>query len=261
MSRVPTPSHAGGIAFIEFNRGITTHWGPGFWGAWSPDGERIAFSGGTGEGAPKVFAAPINRRNEIEQLTHSPNTETVVDWATNGQFILYASQSNDSATATQSGIWVLPLADRKPFLFVRTAYRQAHGQFSPDGHWIAYTSTESGRAEVYVQSFPEMRSRSTISINGGDYPRWSRNGHELFYVAADQTLMAVPVTTKSDRLEFASPLRLFKLTLPRSGTQSLLIYPYDIAPNGEQVLGFTPAPTREAQTLVVLSGWQTESRN
>ena len=199
--------------------------------------------------------------NEREQLTHSPNSETVVDWSANGQFILFAAQPNDTAAATQSGIWVLPIADRKPFLFVKTAYRQAHGQFSPDDHWIAYTSTESGRAEVYVQSFPDMRFKKQISINGGDYPRWRRNGQELFYVASDQTLMAVPVTSQSGRLEFSSAAPLFKLTMPQGSISSLQPYSYDIAPNGEQVLGFTATHRSEAQTLIVFSGWQTEVRN
>src|SRR5262245_56858378 len=75
VSRVQTASHSAGVAFVEFNRGITTHFGPGFWGAWSPDGERIALSGGRGVGAPKIFAVPINHPTEREQLTHSPNSE------------------------------------------------------------------------------------------------------------------------------------------------------------------------------------------
>src|SRR5262245_64963440 len=98
VSRVQTASHDAGVAFVEFNRGITTHLGLGFWGAWSPDGERIAWSAGAG--APKVFAGPINRPTEREQLTHSPSSESVVDWSSDGQFILYAAQHNDATAAT-----------------------------------------------------------------------------------------------------------------------------------------------------------------
>ena len=81
---------------------------------------------------------------------------------------------------------VLPLAgDKKPFPVVQTKFQEMIGEFSPDGKWIAYQTTESGQFEVYVQSFPEPGAREQISTGGGSQPRWRPDGKELFYVGLD----------------------------------------------------------------------------
>jgi serine/threonine protein kinase len=250
--RPPSPN-GGGIAIVEMSRGIATPMADGFWGAWSPDGRRIAFSVSP-SGPPNVFTIPVDGHGEREQLTESPNSQVVLDWSRDGRYLLYAEQPNDPASATQSGLWVLALADRKPFQFVKTAYRQAHGQISPDGQWIAYTSTESGRAEVHVQSFPSGQTKRRISTNGGDFPRWRQDGSELLYVAPDQTLMRTLVQRAAQTIQLGQPNPLFKLTYPRSNEASLADYPYDVAADG-RILGFTPAGDSGAEELVVLSNW------
>ena len=93
-------------------------------------------------------------------------------------------------------LWVLPLeGDRKPQPYLQTQFRENQGQFSPDGHWVAYTSDESGRLEVYVQPFPAAGGKWQISTNGGENPKWRRDGKELFYLGLDRRLMAVEVKT------------------------------------------------------------------
>jgi serine/threonine protein kinase len=243
----------GGIAVIETSRGIATPVVGGWWGAWSPDGQRLAFTTGP-SGPPNVFTIPVNGHGERERLTESPNTQIVLDWSRDGRFLIYAEQPNDPASATKSGLWVLPLADRKPFQLVQTAYRQAHAQFSPDGRWIAYTSTESGRAEIHVQSFAGGRMKWRISTNGGDFPRWRPDGSELLYVAPDQTLMSTLVQRAADTIQFGQPSPLFKLTFPAANWGSISGSPYDIAADG-RLLGFTPAGDSGAEELVVLSNW------
>ena len=88
-------------------------------------------------------------------------------------------------------IWLLSMADRKPIPYLQTDFNELHGQVSPDGQWLAYTSDESGTWEVYVQSFPVLGHRRTISTNGGAQPRWRKDGKELFYLASDRRLMTV----------------------------------------------------------------------
>jgi serine/threonine-protein kinase len=245
-----------GIAVLEMSRGIATPLVSGFWGAWSPDSQRIAI-GASPSGPPNVFIIPTSGQGERLRLTESRNSQTVLDWSSDGRFILFAEQPNDVATATKSGLWVLPLADRRPTLFIETAYRQAHAQFSPDGQWIAYTSTESGRAEIHVQSFPAGRANWQISTSGGDHPRWRPDGKELFYLAPDQTLMSAPVTRTRGTIDVGQPSPRFKIVFPAPHPGGLRDYPYDVSADG-RVLGFTPAGDSRAEALVVISNWDAE---
>jgi Tol biopolymer transport system component len=219
----------------------------------------VAVTSGTA-GPPNVYSVAISGHAEPKRLTNSQSTEIVVDWSTDGRYILYAAQPNDIASVTKSGLWVLPVETGTPLLYLETAYRQAHGQFSPDSQWISYTSTESGKPEIYVQSFPGGHGKWKISAAGGDYPRWRKDGRELFYVGPDQTLMSVAVQHMAGGLNLASPQPLFKISLPQSGNASLPGYPYDVASDGQRILGFTPSADTEAQTLIVMSNWQAELR-
>ena len=122
-----------------------------------------------------------------------------MDWSPDGRFVLYRYNSIQaslpSTSSTGWDIWALPLdGDRKPFPVVQTNFEERDGQFSPDGKWIAYQSNESGRFEIYVQPFPgPARKWGPISTNGGAQVRWRRDGKELFYIALDDRLMAVPI--------------------------------------------------------------------
>ena len=96
-----------------------------------------------------------------------------------------------------SDIWLLTIADpTRPVKVVASPGDQMHANFSPDGSSIAYTSNESGRFEVYVQSLRPPARQWPISVNGGYEPRWRADGQELYYLADDQMLMAVPVSSE-----------------------------------------------------------------
>jgi Tol biopolymer transport system component len=258
VNRAASPSHSAGIAVLDMARGIATPLIGAFWGAWSPDGERVAYTGGGLLGSPKVQVMPISGDRKGEQLTHSEGSETVLDWSGDGRYILYSERSNNVAAAGQSGLWVLRLADRKPMLVAQVPPQHPTAQFSPDSHWIAYASRESGRLEVYVQGFSSGR-KWQVSDNGGDHPRWRKDGNEMFYLAPDETLMSVSVRHNGDSLEFTSPTALFKISLPVAITGTPgedTAYPYDVSLDGQRVLAMAPAGESEAQTLVVLSNWQ-----
>jgi Tol biopolymer transport system component len=115
------------------------------------------------------------------------------------------------AYSAATGLWAVSLAPgSKPFPVVKTTFNNTDGQFSPDGQWIAYQSDESGRVEIYVQPFSGPGERERISTNGGAQVRWRGDGKELFYVALDGRLMAVPVRLTSERrqVEVGAPIPL-----------------------------------------------------
>jgi dipeptidyl aminopeptidase/acylaminoacyl peptidase len=116
------------------------------------------------------------------------------DWSSDGRFVVY-----DAADPkTNTDVWVLPTTgDRQPFPLLQTEFNEQQGRVSPDGRWIAYTSDETGRLEVYVQSFPAPGGKWQISTSGGADPRWRRDGPELFFISSDGKLMAVDVKVDS----------------------------------------------------------------
>ncbi len=98
-----------------------------------------------------------------------------------------------------------------PFPFVQTPFDEMTGQLSADGRWVAYESNESGSAQIYVRPFPGPGGQSQVSTAGGSQPRWRSDGKELFYVAPDSRLMAVPLTVSADNetLDSGAPVPLF----------------------------------------------------
>jgi len=131
-------------------------------------------------------------------------------------------------------------------------FNKTQAQVSPDGRWIAYTSYESGRDEVYVDRFPVPGDRQQVSSAGGVQPRWSREGHELFYVAPDQRLTAVAVETPGTlRIRSATPL--FKVPSLAQGSQSIgLATLYAVSPDGRRFLCVLPPERADAPITLVL---------
>jgi len=122
----------------------------------------------------------------------------------NGAHILFSAP----APATGTDLWLLPLkGDKKPFKFLATAAEELHGNFSPDGRYVAYTSNESGRFEVYVQTFPLSDRKWQVSTNSGYEPRWRAGGREIYYLSEDRKLMAVSVDAGPS---FGVPSALFQ---------------------------------------------------
>jgi hypothetical protein len=120
-------------------------------------------------------------------------------------------------------VWIVPATasptggERKPVPYLQTEFNEHHGHLSPDGRWMAYASDESGRSEVYVRSFPVPGPRTQVSTDGGGQPRWRHDGKELFYQAADRTLMAATVKTDGSFAASASHA-LFPMRIASGGT-------------------------------------------
>ena len=124
--------------------------------------------------------------------------------------------------------------DGRPFPVADSPFDEREAQFSPDARWVGYESNESGRFEIYVQSFPDPTTKTQISANGGAQLRWRRDGSELFYIAADGHLMAVPVLKASgSAFQTGLPVALF---VPHIG--GAITGPqkqqYDVSPDGQR---------------------------
>jgi len=155
-------------------------------------------------------------------------------------------------------LWALPLeGDRTPFPVVQSAFREQNGQFSPDGRWIAFESNESGRVEIYVQPFPGPGPKTLISTSGGAQARWRSDGRELFYIALDERLMAVPIRLPSSGGEVVDVGRPAPLFTTRVGgaVQAPLPAQYVVGASGERFLMNTVVAQTDTSPITVILNW------
>jgi len=161
---------------------------------WSPDGSHIAFLS-TREGDWNIYQKPINGIGQDEALDKNPpSIKGPRDWSRDGKYLIEGAVSDN-----RFSIWVLPLSpeqaggDHKHFPYVQDQFNEVGPSLSPNGQWLAYASDETGRYEIYVQTFPKVGGKWPVSINGGTVPVWSRDGKELYFIGGDGKLMAVDV--------------------------------------------------------------------
>ena len=148
---------------------------------------------------------------------------------------------------------MLPLfGDRKPFLYLGTDFNENSGKLSPNGRWLAYVSDETGRNEIYVQSFPRPQAKWQISTKGGGIPRWSRDGSELFYIAADNKMMAIDVKT-GPQFQPGVPKPLFETHL--GGLNPW----FDVNQNGRFLMPVSVEQNASSTMLAVIN-WQATLR-
>jgi dipeptidyl aminopeptidase/acylaminoacyl peptidase len=212
---------------------------------WSPDGGRIVFA--SARDAPPFLHIKDVTGGVTEALLPSQGTlQSPDDWSPDGRYLLYSDRHPD----TRWDLWILPLdGSADPIPFLRTPFSELTASFSPDGTWVAYASDESGRTEVYVTTFPEPGEKHRISTGGGYLPEWRGDGNELFYLALDNWLMAVPVDRNAG-FEPRTPTPLFSVEPYKNA-----FLPYDVLPDGERFIVISALPG-EATTPTVVTGWQ-----
>jgi eukaryotic-like serine/threonine-protein kinase len=217
---------------------------------WSPDGARIAFeSVRSGSVALSVKASTEDGAEEV--LFESPAIKIPCDFSPDGRFLVYYVP--DPTTGTD--LWLLPLASRVPSVFLRTDANELWGQFSPDGRWMAYQSNETGRYEIYVRPFPAGGGPIAVSTAGGVYPRWSRDGKELYFIAPDAKLMASPIRTTATGLEPGEPVTLFQTRRLGGGLNVIgRSHQYDVARDGRFLINVESEGG--AAPITLLMNWQ-----
>jgi dipeptidyl aminopeptidase/acylaminoacyl peptidase len=247
MVTVRDPAVRGDLWRIDLTRGTRTRItseSRGWYAVWSPDGQQIVFSEPSGRN-PQMASA--RGAGQARGLWTSNVPVYPSDWSRDGQSIAYTQSDSD----TSNDIWLLPMAgERKAAPFVQSPFTEFHGQFSPDGRSLAFTSNEAGRDDVYVQNLSDAGTRRLVSIAGGSYPRWGPGGRELWYRASDGRLMRVPVRMAGSSIELGPPTATLRLTDP----PGVHPYPYDVAPDG-RILALVPA-TEGTQQLTILMNWQ-----
>ncbi len=158
---------------------------------WSPDGTRITFASRR-SGSLNLYWKMADGSGEAQPLLEHSGRQSPDSWSPDGRLLAFSS----SRSVEERDIWVLPMeGERTPMEFLATSFNEHHSAFSPDGHWLAYVSDESGRNAVYVQPYPGPGRRVAISPSGGDVPHWSPDGTEIFYRNGDQ-MLAVSVETE-----------------------------------------------------------------
>jgi eukaryotic-like serine/threonine-protein kinase len=219
---------------------------------WSADGSSVIFDS-VREGDVNLYLKLVNGAGDERLLLNAgPEFKYATNSSRDGRFLLYTVEN----AKTKSDLWVLPLnGDRKPVPFLRTEFNERSGQFSPDGQWIAYTSDESGRDEIYVrdfssgsaQGFLNAAGKWLISKGGGTDPRWRGDGKELFYVATDGKLMSVDISAKP-MFKAGAPRPLFQLP---AGFMA-----GDVTADGRRFLIGVPVAQSSSVPFTVVLNWQ-----
>jgi len=220
---------------------------------WSPDGSRIVWTSHR-EGVGNLYKKAASGAGPDEVLLKSAFWKLALDWSADGRFIIY----RETGPQTFLDLWVLPLEGGQPWPWLKTPYNESVGKFSPDGNWIAYQSNESGPIEIYLQTFlPGAQAsgvRTRLSTNGGTIPVWRRDdGRELYYISADNKLMAVEMTLGAE-VKIRTPKELFSLSdigaNPSAG--------YAVTRDGQRFLFVTSAEEASLTPFTVVLNWMAE---
>jgi eukaryotic-like serine/threonine-protein kinase len=214
---------------------------------WSPDGKQVVYTANE-----KLFFS-VYRKN----ADASGSAESLVDmgspqqgpwdWSRDGRYLLLRKEHE---------LWYVTLRDLQPRPLLQSKSLVRNAQFSPDGKFVAYSTSETGNLEVYVSPFPGFTSKWQVSRGGGEEPRWRGDGKELFYLAPDGTLMAAEVKNAAG-FEAGPPAPLF-VTHPRQPLSAMDFFSYDVTADGQKFLVNTKMDTTSSAPLSVILNWSAE---
>jgi len=210
---------------------------------WSPDGSRIVFGSRREKEVMGLYAKNAFGVGADTLLLESKFFKLAGDWSRDGRYLLYTTGDSSG----QFDLWVLPLfGERKPFPFTRTSFREdENATFSPDGRWIAYSSDETRKEEVYVAPFPGPGGKWQVSISEGEQPHWRRDGKELFYTDKKGGIMAAEVDGSGTDFKIGTVKPLFQ---SRGGL-------HDVSADGQRFLINTVKASASDAPITLVMNW------
>jgi Tol biopolymer transport system component len=217
---------------------------------WTPDGQRIVYSSQEKGGMPNLWWTRADGSGDAQRLAESKSQQYPGSWRPDGKVLAFSPFNSD----THYDIMTLPVeGDEKsgwkpgePKPFLNSAFNERAPAFSPDGRWLAYASNESGNLEVYVRPFPGPGGKWQVSTVGGAFPKWSRNGKELFYRTTDSKIMVVSYTASADSFHADKP----QLWSPGQFTdRGLGVYNFDLHPDGKRFAVLKAPGTEQAAAV------------
>jgi Tol biopolymer transport system component/predicted Ser/Thr protein kinase len=221
------------------------------WPIWSPDGKTITYSSGT-YGSLDLYRRASDGSGSAERLTNHPSNQHAMDWTIDNRYLSITRNVKNFGT----DLMVVP-AGKDAYPFLQTVVSEGHSQLEPrTNRWIAYSSDDSGRREIYVKPFrpgqPAPDARWQISSAGGTMPRWRRDGRELYYWALDGGIMAVAVDGSGAAFQWTPPIALFRTVVPTLRTNDIN---FDAAPDGQRFLLVEPADPAAVPPLLINTNW------
>lgn len=213
---------------------------------WSPDSKFVIWNDFI-DGKFRILKKLASGAGEAEVLLESPVRLYPTSWSPDGRNILYTMVDN----ASKRDIWVLPLdGDRKPYVYFKSPLEDRDAFFSPNGKFIVYTSEESGKDEIYVQTFPASADKWPVSTSGGFTSRWSQKGREVIYVQTGGKMMSVPVKSE-DKFEAGVPQPLFDITLARAPRGD----DYEVSNDGQRLMFVSRGTDGSLPPINVILNW------
>jgi Tol biopolymer transport system component len=211
---------------------------------WSPDGRQIVFRSNP-DGPHNLYQIGADGAAGSKPLLETQNAKYPTDWSRDGRKIVYHTYVRE----TGSDIWLVAPDGSRATPLVQTPFDEVQGQISPDERWLAYTSLETDRPEVYIRSLSNAGTRWQVSAGGGTDPRWRGDTRELFYASADSWLMSVSFVDARP----GTPQRLFPIHMPTPVDPYLSNY--NVTSDGQRFLLKVPAHDVTSTPIHVLSNW------
>jgi len=222
--------------------------------SWSPDGKTLVFAS-IGSGVWHLYQKAADGTGDTAPLVAEAGfAESQPFWSLDGRYVLFSRIEAQASATDRYAIWAKPLfGDRKAFSVLAGSFFLDQPALSPDGKWLAYRSAESGLPQVYIAPFPTGNGKWLVSTNGGVYPRWRRDGRELFYLSLDSKLMATEVAEQKAGLSIGEVKPLFQANVMPFGQISG--YPYDVTADGQKFVIVRNVMPLEALPMTLVSNW------
>jgi Tol biopolymer transport system component len=214
---------------------------------WAPDGSRIAFVSDR-EGTVGVYLKEVGGTGEAELLYANDKRKFPVAWTPDGKMVLYI----EFTAGAKRSLFGLPVeGGREPIPLIESEFAVADATVAPDGRWLAYTSTESGRREVYVTTFPQLERKWQVSSEGGRQPVWTKDGSEIVFASLPiNELYAAEVSTGGDTFTVGSVQKVLDVDLRADPGRD-----WDVTADGKRILTNAMPERGRVSALHLVVNW------